>query len=208
MQNKIQFINSYGKLHEYNFIRVALPDSSIVVYSDTGYAKPETAEIEDYYKEHSITVVKAKSFSNIRLGIIRRALNLFSAIRIIVQSRKEKYDYCFVHYLSTRRAILSLFVPKTTKLMLITYGSDILRRKNFNNYFFRKMIERANLIVFNSGNLRLKFEAAFGKKFDNKCVDIAFPCASFERLEKNLVMYTRDYSLGQLGLPNDKTIVV
>lgn len=208
MSKKIQFINSYGKFHEYNFIRVALPNDEVVVYSDTGYAKPESEEIAQYYKAHNISVVKANPFSEIKIGVLRRFLNLCSAIIITVGSRNKKYEYCFIHYLSTRRAILSMFIPKKTKQVLITYGSDILRRKDFNEFFFRKMLEKSHLIVFNSGNLRYKFEEELGKKYADKCVDIAFPCASFKRLEQNLIKYPKKYSLNELGLPDNKTIVV
>ena len=208
MKRKIQFINSYGKFHEYNFIREVLPHDDITVYSDTGYASFATAEVEDYYVKHSINVVKAKDYASIGSGIIRKALNLFSGIKIIIKSRSEKYDYCFVHYLSTRRAVLSLFVPKKTKLVLITYGSDILRRKNFNNIFFKSMLNKADLIVFNSGNLRYTFEKSYGKKYDEKCVDIAFPCASFKRLELNISKHTKKEAKEHFSLPLNKTIVV
>ena len=161
---KIQFINSYGKLHEYNFIREVVPGEDLTVYSDTGYAKFANPEVERYYKYNNIRLVKANDYANIKNRYLRILLNLMSGIRIIWCSRKDKYDYCFVHFLSTRRAILSYFVPSRTKQVLITYGSDLLRRNNFNNFFFKKMIERSHLIVFNSGNLRYTFEKAYGKQ--------------------------------------------
>lgn len=205
---KIQFINSYGKLHEYNFIRVVVPGEDITVYSDTGYAEYASSEVEQYYKDNNIKLVKANSFNGIKNRSIRIFLNLLSGIFKIFKSRKERYDYCFVHYLSNRRAILSYFIPSTTKQILITYGSDLLRRKDFNNFFFKKMIERAHLIVFNSGNLRYTFEQAYGKKYDDKCVDIAFPCASFDRLENLISVSKKDDALQRFNLPSGKTIVV
>ena len=205
---KIQFINSYGKLHEYNFIRVVVPGEDITVYSDTGYAEYASDEVERYYKENNIKLVKAKDFVGIKNRIVRVLFNLLSGIYIILKSRKEKYDYCFVHFLSNRRAILSYFIPSTTKQILITYGSDLLRRNDYDNFFFKKMIERAHLIVFNSGNLRYSFEQAYGNKFEDKCVDIAFPCASFDRLEKLMSGFNREEALKHFNLPPGKKIVI
>jgi hypothetical protein len=54
MNKRIQFISSYGKFHEYNFIRVALPNAQVEVYSDTGYARPESEEVEKYYSSHKL----------------------------------------------------------------------------------------------------------------------------------------------------------
>lgn len=205
---KIQFINSYGKLHEYNFIREVVPGENITVYSDTGYAKFANPEVEQYYKENNIRLVRANDYAKINNRTIRSFFNLLSGIRIILKSRREKYDYCFVHFLSTRRAILSYFVPSRTKQVLITYGSDLLRRNNFNNFFFKKMIERSHLIVFNSGNLRYTFEQAYGKQYENKCVDIAFPCASFDRLETLISGFKPEDAFKRFNLPSDKKIVV
>ena len=56
---KLQFINSYGKLHEYNFIRVVVPYGDFTVYSDTGYAKSANEEVFNYYREHDLKLVKA-----------------------------------------------------------------------------------------------------------------------------------------------------
>lgn len=60
---KIQFINSYGKLHEYNFIREVVPGENITVYSDTGYAKFANPEVEQYYKENNIRLVRANDYA-------------------------------------------------------------------------------------------------------------------------------------------------
>ena len=70
------------------------------------------------------------------------------------------------------------------------------------------MIERSHLIVFNSGNLRYTFEKAYGKQYENKCVDIAFPCASFDRLEKLISGFKPEDAFERFNLPSDKKIVV
>ena len=205
---KVQFINSCGKLHEYNFIRVAVPNDEITVYSDTGYVKYATEEVSNYYKEHSIRVIKANDFSNIGFRPLRVVLNVISGIRIIIQSRKEHYDYCFIHFLSDRRAILSYFIPSSTKQILITYGSDILRRKNFNGFFFNRMLDRAHLIDFTSGNLRYNFEKVYQGKYRNKSVDIAFPCYSYGTLEQIMQSQSKESIKEHFRIPVDKKVVV
>ena len=208
MKPKIQFINSYGKFHEYNFIKEALPQCEITVYSDTGYAKYASDEVKNYYDAHHVRVVKANSFDNIKNPTLRRVLNLFSAIGIIICSRKEQYDYCIIHFLSARRAILSSFIPRGTKQILVTYGSDILRRKDFNNVFFRRMLDRCYAIVETTGNIKYKLEEVYGEKYKSKSVYIPFPCASFDRLDDVINNVTIESALRRLDLPSDKKIVV
>lgn len=206
--DKIQFINSYGKLHEYNFIRVAVPEGDITVYSDTGYAKLATEEVASYYRDRNVKLIKANDFSGIRFRPLRVFFNIISGIRIIIGSRKEHYDYCFVHFLSTRRAILSWFVPSSTKLVLITYGSDILRRKDFNNFFFKKMLDRAFLIDFTSGNLKYTFEKAYGDKYKPKSVEIGFPCYSYGILKQMTETYSKKSIKQHFDIPVEKKVVV
>lgn len=205
---RIQFINSSGKLHEYNFIRVAVPEEDITIYSDTGYAQFATDEIAEYYHNHNIKVIKANDYAHINNRHLRILLNLFSGLRLIWKSRIEKYDYCFIHYLSTRRAILSLLIPSSTKQILITYGTDILRRNNFNNFFFRKMLDRAYLIDFTSGNLKYTFENAYGKKYANKSIEIAFPCYSYGYINALQGKLSKDDIKNHFNFPLDKSVVV
>ena len=205
---KVQFINSCGKLHEYNFIRVAVPEDDITVYSDTGYVKYATEEVANYYKEHNVKVIKANDFASISFRPLRVVFNVISGIKIIIKSRKEHYDYCFIHFLSDRRAILSYFIPSSTKQVLITYGSDILRRKNFKGYFFNKMLERAYLIDFTSGNLRYSFEKVYGNKYKDKSVDIAFPCYSYGTLEHIMQHHSKESIKEHFGIPVNKKVVV
>ena len=205
---KIQFISSYGKLHEYNFIRVVLPNTPIDVYSDTGYFNYANSEVETYYQKNNIKVFTANSFNKIKPRFLRVVFNLFSAIKTIIKSQNKKYDYCFVHYLSTRRAILSLFVPKRTKIILIGYGSDVLRRKSLKDFFFKKMLKRSHLIILNSMNMVSRFRDFYGHDYVEKMKYIQFPCASFDRLNSYITTHSRDEALRRFGFPSNKKIVV
>lgn len=205
---KYQFINSAGKVHEYNFLKTVLPNQSVDIYSDTGYFKYANEEVANYYKSNDISVKCAKSFDKIKIPFIKHFLNLLSGIFMILKSNKKKYDYCFIHFLSTRRAILSLFVRSKTKVILVAYGSDILRRKKLDDFFFKSMIKRCYKIVFNSKNMKSKFSDTYGDKFDDKVCDISFPSFSFNRLEKLLNSSNMIDCKKFFGLPLDKKIIV
>ena len=208
MKYNIQFISSYGKIHEYNFIKEILPDSKIDIYSDTGYANFASDTVENYYKCHEITAFIAKSYESIRFSFIRRFLNLVSAIALILSSRRKDYDYCVIHFLSKRRAILSCLLPKKRKTILLTYGSDILRNNKLNSFFYRTMFDRAYKIVEISGNIQYKLGKVFQNKYKEKSVFIPFPYASFGILDHLLKNTSREDARAFFNLPQDKYVVV
>lgn len=209
MKNRnIQFIVTSGRLHEYNFMKFVLPDDNITFYSDTGHSEPSNKEIEQYYKNHSVKVVDAKKFDNINNRLFRIVLNLFSGIRMIIKSRKIEYDYCFISFLSTRRAILSFFLPKRRKTILIAHGSDILRKTNFNELFFNLMLKKSYKIIFNSENVQNQFVKHYGNKFVDKCEYIPFPSSSFERVDNAVNGITALDAKKEFNLPIDKLIVI
>lgn len=209
MKNRnIQFIVTSGRLHEYNFIRFILPHDNITFYSDTGHSDPSNVEIEQYYREHNIKVVDAKKYENVKFRIIRILLNLFSGIKTIIKSRQIDYDYCFISFLSTRRAILSKFIPKNRKTILIAHGSDILRKTNFNEFFFNSMLKNSYRIIFNSENVKNQFINHYGNKYADKSEYIPFPSSSFERVDIAVAGISPFEAKKEFNLPTDKVIVI
>ena len=208
MVHKIQFLSSFGKFHEYNFIKQIIPNEDITIYSDTGYADFASKEVEDYYKNKKIALIKANDYSHIKNKILRRILNLFSAIRIVIRSRKINYDYCIIHFLSTRRAILSLFLPSKRKIILVTYGSDILRRKNLKSFFFSLMMNKAYRVIETTGNIHYCLKNTFNDKYEKKTVYIPFPSASYDILDSIIATTSKNDARLFWNLPLDKFVIV
>lgn len=207
-KRNIQFIATSGRLHEYNFIKFVLPNDMITFYSDTGHSDPSSEEIEQYYRSHSIRIVEARKFDGVKPRLFRILLNLISGITAIVKSRSIEYDYCFISYLSTRRAILSFFIPRSRKTILIAHGSDILRKSNYNELFFNLMLKRAYRIIFNSENVQNQFTRFYGDKYVEKSEYIPFPSSSFERVESAVAGLTSVEARREFNLPTDKIIVI
>ncbi len=204
---KYLIIGNYGAQHLYSYIKNVIPDNKneITILSNAGDYDPPTVAAGEYYKEQNVIYIPVNRYAEIRNKTLRYILNTITGIFKI--RRLKKYEYCIIHYLSMGRMILALFLPKSVKIICVTYGSDILRNKQLSSKIYKIIFDRAYKIVFNNRNVEYTFEEQTNSKYINKSKLIMFPSESMNIIDHVINSTSREKACRFFGFPLDKVIV-
>lgn len=131
---------------------------------------------KDYYKNNQVSIFCLKKTRTL-LGII----NFLDNIRVAT----HKYDLIIVHYLDARKGLLARigsFFSK--KLLLVCWGSDILRQQN-KNRIVESAIRVSSAILISTQEIKEKFRVLYGTEYDYKIKSIYFGSNGIDTLKRN-----------------------
>lgn len=129
-----------------------------------------------FYRKNQVSVFCLKNTRTL-FGII----NFLNSIRVAI----HQYDLIIVHYLTARRVlparIGSIF---SKKLLLVCWGSDILRQQN-KNRIIENAIRASAAILISTQEIKEKFRVLYGTEYDYKIKRIYFGSNGIDNLKRN-----------------------
>lgn len=151
---------------------------------------------KDFYSKNQIKIFYQKRMKTLFGGI-----NFLYNVRAVI----PQYDIIIVHYLTPNRAFLarigSIF---TKKLLLVCWGSDILRQKN-KNRIIESAIRVSSAILISTEEIKEKFQSLYGTKYDYKIKRAYFGSNGIETLRLN---NCDQHSLGiKYGIDEQKIVI-
>lgn len=171
-----QIVSSIGKSHnEYSF-SIACDEGNGVNESDTNLydsivdCKYSTKSFIFLLKS-LLTLTKYLIFSTGLLILdykqgLKSFKCVFDAFAFIAKSQHanpSSFDCHNIHYITIKRAIISLLLPRESKVIISIWGSDLLRTEGLcYNFWMKSAYNRANTIQLSSAEMRQTLMSKFG----------------------------------------------
>nr|WP_319572702.1 TDP-N-acetylfucosamine:lipid II N-acetylfucosaminyltransferase [uncultured Draconibacterium sp.] len=104
-------------------------------------------------------------FINYKQGLksFKCVLDAFYYLAAVQHARPTQYDIHNVHYLSIKRAIVLLFLPRKSHIIISLWGSDLFRANGLtSNYWLTRAYRRANVIQLSSVEMEQMLLCKYG----------------------------------------------
>lgn len=210
---KILIIGVANLQHTVNFMDTLLigdPENQITVFN-TEYKSDLEQEIKSFYDDNHVNIVNVPNLSQSKNRKVKAVLNVIKMGRTLGKTSRQnkQFDLCFILYCSWQSAIwVSEYHKFFKKVIPVYFGSDVLRNKKLNHYFFRKMNRAADSIILPNLNTFKIFNKKTGNTYEKKSYVIQYP----QKIAESMLAYqplqdkVQDRKL--FNLPLDKIIVL
>lgn len=210
---KILVIGAADLQHTINFIDTLLvgnPDNQVTIFN-TAYTSVLTQENKSFYFDNSVKVINTEKLSHLKNRKVRGVFNLLKMGRALRAECKlaRYYDMCFILYCSWQS---SIFISQNHKyfkrVVLVYFGSDVLRNDHLTNHFFSKMNHIADHIVLPNLNTLKVFNEKTINRFKNKSCTIQYPKKMVATMNRYKPFYDKEKDRNFFNLPQDKVVVL
>nr|WP_321353564.1 TDP-N-acetylfucosamine:lipid II N-acetylfucosaminyltransferase [uncultured Draconibacterium sp.] len=123
---------------------------------------------------------------NYRQGLksIKCVFDAYGYIGKIQHAIISDFDLINIHYCTVKKSISILLLPKSSKIVLSFWGSDLFRTNGLSyNFWLRKALKRANTIHISSFEMRTSLLSEFGHELAPK-IKFALFIPPFEQIQK------------------------
>ncbi len=210
---KILIIGAANLQHTVNFIDTLLIDDSKnqVTIFNTEYKSDLIPKIEAFYTDNAVKVINTENLSRSKNGKIRAVINLMKMKRVLHNECRlnKQYNMCFILYCSWQSSIwVSKYYKFFKKVVLVYFGSDVLRNEKLTNHFFNKMNNVAENIILPNLNTLEKFNEKTNNMYESKSCVIQYPQKIVATMLGYQPLHDKKHDREFFNLPLDKIIVL
>lgn len=143
-------------------------------------------------------------------GIKGKIIKTANLLKLAFLSRDEKYDIIEIHC-PPNNFQTQVFCVATRiigcRLMLVFWGSDILRIDERKARRLEKLVKNADIINISTQEMKRRFEYFYGKKYENKLRAAKFGSLAFDKISEMKSTLSKKQCKVALGLNPEKTVI-
>jgi len=125
-----------------------------------------------FYQIVFFELSQKSSFKKIRKQIFKFIRAKYITDKFILPLKFNVYHF---HYCTPENLIYTNFLPKSSKILLSFWGSDLMRETGVSNvYYMQNILDKATKITMQSPEMRLIFQSKYGKQNRDKVIDVRF----------------------------------
>lgn len=211
MDKNILIIGPANSIHIKKFIEVILKKNNInkIIIFNMEKEKSLTFKDYEYFKKENIKIINSKLFSG-KNKIFMSILNFFSRLIVLYKAlRKEKIDYCLIHFCSLKAIIFAnIFKGYFKYIIPIFWGSDVLRNKNINNFLYFNVFKNSKYIIMPNLHTKDILLEKINYKFKEKIKVIMFPSGTCEKIDSMIGKINIFLAKEKFNFPKNKKIIL
>lgn len=203
---KILIIGPANSVFIYEFIKHILKDEQGVAIANVQFNSIKVPdEYIRYYENHNIKIFDCTLKDTKKNHKFNAGKSMIRAIfKTLFYSQKA--DIIHIHSLNWSSILLAL-LPKTKKIIVTIYGSDLLRASKTRLYLYKPVLKKCQFITMETGYLIESFRRHFVTRYDGKIRQTGFGSEMVDLLYDSKECLDKISAKKGLGIPTDKVSV-